>query len=48
MSSGGFNAGDFARITINDKPISVDSSIDHNNNRGLHIVVINPRTYEIE
>lgn len=40
VSSAGFEAGDFAKITINDIPVKVLKNPD-NHYRGLHLVVIN-------
>ena len=51
-SSAGFEAGDFALITINDIPVSIEelykNKVEKCNYRGLHIVVINPSTGKVE
>ena len=39
--SAGFDAGNYAKISINNIPILMKPNIN-NNFRGLHIVVINP------
>ncbi len=45
--SAGWEGGNFAKILINDKPIlCLDNKNGHN--RGLHIVVLNPKCYAIE
>lgn len=41
VQSGGFNAGDFAIITLNKTKVYVSKNIN-NHLRGLHLVVINP------
>lgn len=45
-TSGGFDAGNFAKITINDVDVEMPNN-EHDHQRGLHIVVINPDDGEI-
>ena len=46
-SSAGYDAGNYAKITINDIPLDIKPN-DNGHFRGLHIVVINPHTGTIE
>ena len=41
MGSAGFEAGNFAKIIINNTPVKVEKN-ENNNYRGLHIVIIDP------
>lgn len=45
--SAGYEGGNFAQITINDKPVVVQLN-EYNNQRGLHVVVINPKDGEVD
>lgn len=45
-SSAGFNAGNEAQITINNKPVILEKN-ENDNYRGFHIVVINPQDGEV-
>lgn len=45
--SAGFHAGNYAKITINNKPIDLQRN-SSGHYRGLHVVCINPRTGEHE
>ena len=45
--SAGYNAGDFAQITINQKLITVERN-ENDHYRGLHVVLVNPQTGEVE
>ena len=46
--SGGFHAGNFADISINDIPVFVEKYNIDNEFRGLYIVIINPQTGFVE
>ena len=46
-SSGGISAGDFAKITINNEEVEVESN-KSGHFRGLHIVIINQNNGKIE
>ena len=46
-SSSGANGGDFARITLNGFEVEVEVNLD-GHHRGLHIVVLNPRSCLVE
>lgn len=41
VSSAGFKAGNYAKITLNDVPVECHNN-EHNHQRGLHIVIVNP------
>lgn len=43
VTSAGYEAGNFAKISINNKVIPVETN-EHGHDRGLHIVVLNPST----
>ena len=45
--SAGFDGGNLAEITINDKPIEIERN-EHNHYRGLHIAIINPVNGNVE
>ena len=45
--SAGFEAGNFAKITINDTPVLIEKN-ESNNHRGLHIIIINNTNGTIE
>lgn len=45
--SGGYNATNFASITIDDVPVTMEKN-ENNHYRGLHIVVINPYLGQVE
>lgn len=47
VTSAGMNAGNFAKITINDKLVKVHEN-ENNHERGLHIVIINKLNGEVE
>lgn len=40
-TSAGFNGGNFAKITLNGKPVGIHPN-ENGSDRGLHIVVIDP------
>ena len=44
--SAGYHAGNYARITMNDKTIEIASN-SNGNHRGLHIVVVDPATVQV-
>lgn len=44
--SGGYGAGDFAKIMINGVPVVISKN-EHNHFRGLHVVVIDPTSGNI-
>ena len=46
-SSAGFEGGNHAEITINGFPVQV-STTSKNNDRGLHIIIINPLNGRVE
>ena len=41
VTSAGFEAGNYAKITVNDEQIQVTANPGDNHSRGLHLVVIN-------
>ena len=45
--SAGFDAGNFALISLNGFPVPMEKN-EHKHDRGLHIVVINNKTGKIE
>ena len=47
MSSAGFNAGNYAKISINDVPVVFERN-ENRNFRGLHIVIINSKDGKVE
>ena len=46
MSSAGFEAGNYARVSINNVPVKVELNAS-GHDRGVHIVVINKSNFEI-
>lgn len=46
-SSGGYDAGNYAKITINNVVVPIQKN-EHDHHRGLHIVVMNPYTGKVE
>lgn len=47
VSSAGFHAGDYAKISINNKPVDIVNDLftslnEYTNLRGLHLIIINP------
>ena len=46
-TSSGFHGGSFANITVNGLPVDISVN-NHNHERGLHVVVINPESGEVE
>ena len=47
VSSAGFEAGNYAKITINNYKVAVNKN-ENGHERGLHLVVINPESGQIE
>ena len=47
VESAGFDAGNFAKISINDKAIDCEPN-EYQHFRGLHIVVIHPTNGEVK
>ena len=45
-SSGGFEGGNFAKITLNNYPVNIEKN-ENGHFRGLHIVILNPENGEI-
>ena len=46
-SSAGFNAGNFAKITMNSMQVPVEKN-ESGHYRGLHLVIINPKSGQVE
>ena len=46
-SSAGPEAGNFAKISLNDCPVPIEDKHGDSNQRGLHILVVNPATGKI-
>lgn len=47
VSSAGYDAGNYAKITLNDVPLQVEMN-DSKHYRGLHIVLINTLNCKVE
>lgn len=45
--SAGLNAGNFAKITVNDAPVEIEKN-ENGHHRGVHVVIINPSNGKIE
>lgn len=48
VHSAGHNAGNFAKVLINDAPVQPLPKNENGHHRGLHVVIIHPQTGKVE